>query len=518
MMELPVLTPITTPGEAPSSPERDAHASADVLSQARNQARGQAQDIGGWELDSLPREECGVFGVSGIPQASELSFLGLYALQHRGQESAGICAVDDQGTARVRKGIGLVADVFTAADLNGIPGSTAVGHVRYSTAGGSRIQNAQPIVVRYSRGDLAIAHNGNLTNAHELRNRLVEEGALFQTSSDSEVIVHLIARSRHESVDAQVDDALSHLEGAFSLVISVGTTLYAAVDARGYRPLILGKKDGGVVVASETCALDIIDAEYLRDVRPGEVLRIEGGKITPLRSLPPAPRPAPCVFELVYFARPDSRIWGTSVDRARRLFGHKLAEEHPAEADCVIAVPDSANSSALGYAEASGIPYELGLLRNHYVGRTFIKPSQADRDFGARMKYNPVREVVRGRRVVVVDDSLVRGTTSTSLVKFLRQAGAKEVHLRIASPPVTHPCFYGIDMPSREELIGSSHTVPEIAGILGVDSLGYLSLEGMLGCVEEAGPFCTACFSGDYQAPLVDLERGYGSMDNPPGC
>jgi len=511
-MQLPVLHP-TASSSKPGAPPAPGG-----TGQARDETHDEARDIGAWELDALPREECGVFGVSGVPKAAELSFLGLYALQHRGQESAGICAIDAEGTARVKKGIGLVADVFAAADLNSIPGSVSVGHVRYSTAGGSRIQNAQPIVVRYAKGDLSIAHNGNLTNGQELRNRLVEEGALFQTTSDSEVIVHLIARSRHESVDAQVDDALSHLEGAFSLVISVGDTLYAAVDPRGYRPLVLGRKEGGIIVASETCALDIIDAEYVRDVRPGEVLRIEGGRITELRSLPPAPRPAPCVFELVYFARPDSRIWGTSVDRARRLFGHKLAEEHPAEADCVIAVPDSANSSALGYAEASGIPYELGLLRNHYVGRTFIKPSQADRDFGARMKYNPVREVVSGRRVVVVDDSLVRGTTSTSLVKFLRQAGAKEVHLRIASPPVTHPCFYGIDMPSREELIGSSHAIPEIAEILGVDSLGYLSLEGMLGCVEDAGPFCNACFSGDYQSPLVDVERGYASFANPPGC
>jgi amidophosphoribosyltransferase len=480
--------------------------------------RGQARDLHFSELDPVPREECGVFGASGLDDAAELTFLGLYALQHRGQESAGIVAVDAEGTARVKKGIGLVADVFSASDLNALPGSTSVGHVRYSTAGGSRIQNAQPIVVRYARGDLAIAHNGNLTNANELRARLVEEGALFQTTSDSEVIVHLIARSRHETVEAQVDDALSHLEGAFSLVISVGDTLFAAVDPRGFRPLILGRKDGGHIVASETCAFDIIGAEFVRDIQPGEVLRIRGNEVTRLRSLSPAPRPAPCVFELVYFARPDSRIWGTSVDRARRAFGRRLAEEHPVEADCVIAVPDSANSSALGYAEGSGIPYELGLLRNHYVGRTFIKPSQADRDFGARMKYNPVREVVAGKRIVVVDDSLVRGTTSTSLVKFLRQAGAQEVHFRIASPPVTHPCFYGIDMPSKEELIGSSHSVEDIGGILGVDSLGYLSLEGMLGAVEEAGPFCDACFSGNYPAPLVDVERGYASLANPPGC
>jgi amidophosphoribosyltransferase len=477
-----------------------------------------AQDILSSSLDALPREECGVFAVTGIERAAELAFLGLYALQHRGQESAGICAVNGDGTARLRKGIGLVSDVFSSEDLNELDGDTAVGHVRYSTTGGSRSQNAQPIVVRYSRGDLSIAHNGNLTNGQELRNRLVEEGALFQTTSDSEVIVHLIARSRHDTVEAQIDDALTHLEGAFSLVISVGRTLFAAVDSRGFRPLVLGRRGDGYVVASETCALDIIDAEFIRDIRPGEVLKLEGNTMEEMRSLPPAPRAAPCVFELVYFARPDSRIWGASVDRARRAFGRQLAREHPVDADCVFAVPDSANSSALGYAEESGISYELGLLRNHYVGRTFIKPSQADRDFGARIKYNPVREVVEGRRVIVVDDSLVRGTTSTSLVKFLRQAGAKEVHFRIASPPVRFPCFYGIDMPSREELVGSSHSVPEIAEMLGVDSMGYLSLEGMLAAVEEHGPFCDACFSGDYSAPLVDVERGLASIENPPGC
>ncbi len=477
-----------------------------------------AQDVLTSTLEALPREECGVFAVTGVEQAAELVFLGLYALQHRGQESAGICAITPNGTARVRKGLGLVADVFSADDLNALWGDTAVGHVRYSTAGGSRQQNAQPIVVRYAQGDLSIAHNGNLTNGQELRNRLVEEGALFQTTSDSEVIVHLIARSRHDTVEAQIDDALSHLEGAFSLVISVGNTLFAAVDPRGFRPLVLGRKGKGYVVASETCALDIIDAEYIRDIKPGEVLKLKGSEIHRLRSLAPAPKPAPCVFELVYFARPDSRIWGASVDRARRAFGRQLAREHPADADCVFAVPDSANSSALGYAEESGIPYELGLLRNHYVGRTFIKPSQADRDFGARIKYNPVREVVEDRRVVVVDDSLVRGTTSTSLVKFLRNAGAREVHLRIASPPVRFPCFYGIDMPSREELIGSSHSIPEIGEILGVDSMGYLSLEGMLGVVEEFGPFCDACFSGDYSAPLVDMERGLVTETVPPGC
>ncbi len=469
-------------------------------------------------LDELPREECGVFGITGVDNAAELSFLGLYALQHRGQESAGICVVDGDGRARLKKGVGLVADVFGADELNELPGSTAIGHVRYSTAGGSRIQNAQPIVVRYAKGDLSIGHNGNLTNAQELRNRLVDEGALFQTTSDSEVIVHLIARSRHDTIEAQLDDALTYLEGAFSLVLTIGDTLFAAVDSRGFRPLVLGKIGKGHVVASETCALDIIGAEFVRDIRPGEVLKLRGKKIQPLRTLPPAPRPSPCVFELVYFARPDSRIWGTSVDRARRSFGRQLARENPADADCVIAVPDSANSPALGYSEESGIPYELGLLRNHYVGRTFIKPAQADRDFSARIKYNPVKEVIEGKRVVVVDDSLVRGTTSTSLVKFLRHAGAAEVHFRVASPPVRFPCFYGIDMPSKEELVGSSHTVDEIAAMLGVDSLGYLSLDGMLECVKEHGPFCDACFSGDYTAPLVDFDRGLAPIGTPPGC
>jgi amidophosphoribosyltransferase len=460
-------------------------------------------------LDDRPREECGVLGLSGVERASEMAFLGLYALQHRGQEAAGIVSMDDDGQARMHKGLGLVADIFDADAVNKLQGTTALGHVRYSTAGGGGTRNAQPILVRYAEGDLAVAHNGNLTNAHDLRNWLVKEGAIFQSSNDSEVIVHLVARSRHDNADAQIDDALSHLEGAFSLVISVGDTLYAARDARGFRPLVLGKLGDGYVVASETCALDIMGAEYVRDLRPGEVLKLRKGKVESLRPLPPAGRQSPCIFELVYFARPDSHLWGISVDRARRAFGRRLAQEYPVEADCIIAVPDSANSAALGYAEESGIPFELGLLRNHYVGRTFIKPSQADRDFGARMKYNPVREVIAGKRVVVVDDSLVRGTTSRSLAKFFRDAGAEEVHFRIASPPVRFPCFYGIDMPSREELIGSSHTVEEIRAELQVNSLGYLSQEGMEGAVEEAGPFCNACFSGEYPSPLVDVDKGY---------
>jgi amidophosphoribosyltransferase len=459
------------------------------------------------EIDEAPRDECGVVGITGIEGAAELAFLCLYALQHRGQESAGICAIDG-GVARLHKRLGLAAEIFDAATLEGLPGSAALGHVRYSTAGGGQLANAQPIMVRYAEGDLAIAHNGNLTNAHDVRNRLVQEGAIFQTDSDSEVIIHLIARSRRETIEGQIDDALTYLEGAFSLIISVGDALFAVRDPRGFRPLVLGRKEGGFVVASETCALDIIGAEHIRDVYPGEVLKIQGGDLTPLRNLQPAFQQAPCIFELVYFARPDSKVFGVSVDRSRRAFGRQLAREHPVEADAVLAVPDSANSAALGFSEESRIPFELGLLRNHYVGRTFIRPSQADRDFSARVKYAPVREALVGKRIVVVDDSLVRGTTSGSLVNIIREAGAAEVHLRIASPPVRFPCYYGIDMPTREELMAARFSVEEIQSELGVDSLGYLSLEGMEEAVAEAGPFCNACFSGGYSAPLVDIDRG----------
>jgi amidophosphoribosyltransferase len=455
---------------------------------------------------------CGIVGVSGVPEAAKLAYLGLYSLQHRGQEAAGIVSVQSEPggeVGRIHRGTGLVAEAFNQEILARLEGATALGHIRYSTAGGAGLHNAQPILVRYSEGDLALAHNGNLTNAQELRTLLVREGALFQSTIDSEVIVHLIARSRADTVDGQIADALSQLEGAFSLLITVGDTLYAARDPYGFRPLVLGQLGGGFVVASETCALDIVAARYIREIAPGEVLRIQHGELTPLPSLPAYTPPAPCVFELVYFARPDSRLWGVSVDRARRAFGRQLAIEQPADADCVISVPDSANSAALGFAEQSGVPFELGLIRNHYVGRTFIEPSQVGRDFKVRLKYSAVREVLEGQRVVVVDDSLVRGTTSRGLVALLREAGAREVHFRLASPPVRNPCFYGIDMPTREELIASHLSEAEIAKRLGVDSLGYLSREGMLKAVEEAGPFCHACFSGEYPAPLHDLQRGY---------
>ena len=457
---------------------------------------------------------CGVVGISGVENAAQQAFLAMYALQHRGQEAGGIVAFDGED-GRLHKGSGLVSEIFDPESLKGLRGNTAIGHVRYSTAGGSDPANIQPITARYRLGELALAHNGNLTNQRALRTSLVEDGAIFSSSSDSETLVHLMAKSRAKTVDDQVMDALSHLVGAFSMALVVRGKLYAARDPRGFRPLILGRKGNGHVVVSETCALDILGATYLRDLEPGEVVRIESNEVHEIGRLDPAPQPAPCIFELVYFARPDSSLWGESVDRARRAFGRQLAKENPISADAVIAVPDSANSAALGYAEESGIPFELGLLRNHYVGRTFIKPEQKDRDFGARMKYNPVRDVLAGKRVVVVDDSLVRGTTSRSLVRMLKAAGATEVHFRIGSPPVKFPCFYGIDMPTKGELIGSTLEIHEIEKQLGVDSLGYLSLEGMVSAVGQAGPYCTACFSGRYPAPLVDVEEGLASEDGP---
>ncbi len=454
------------------------------------------------------REECGVVGVSGLEGAAQLAFLGLYALQPRGQEAAGILAVDDDGEYRIHKGVGLVADAIKQEDIADFRGRTAIGHARYSTFGESELRNAQPALVSYRKGKLALSHNGNLTNAAVLRTELVEEGAIFQSTMDSEVIVHLIARSQLDDPDDQVLEALNQVEGAFSLIILINDTLYVACDPKGFRPLVLGRLGPGIIVASETCALDLLGADYIRDVEPGEVLKICDAKIDALPRLAPTV-PAHCIFELVYFARPDTRLWGCSVDAARRAFGRQLAKEHPADADCVFSVPDSSNSAALGYSVETGLPLELALIRNHYVGRTFIQPDQSDRDFRVRVKYNAVREVLEGRRVVMVDDSLVRGTTSRGLVAMLREAGAKEIHFRIASPPIRHPCFYGIDMPTKEELIASRLEVEDIREHLRVDSLGYLSLEGMKDAVKEHGPFCDACFTGSYPTPLTDLERGH---------
>ena len=450
---------------------------------------------------------CGIIGVAGVPDAARVTYLGLYSLQHRGQESAGVVAVDGAGVARAHRGMGLVSDVFSETVLSALPGDVAIGHTRYSTAGSSVLANAQPILAGYREGPLALGHNGNLTNAEALRSDLVTKGSIFQTSSDSEVLIHLIARSEAREPEDQLLDALERVEGAYSLVVTVGRTLYAIVDPRGFRPLWLGKLGDGYVVASETCAFDLIGATTERELQPGEFLRIQGSppEVDRLPSLPAKPHRR-CIFELVYFSRPDSTIFARSVDRVRRALGHELAREHPAAGtDCVFSVPDSSNAMALGFAEESGLKLEHALIRNHYVGRTFINPTQAARNAKVKIKFNPVREVLAGKKVVVVDDSLVRGTTSRELVQMIRQAGAREVHFRVASAPITGPCYYGIDTPTRSELIASSHSLEEIRKHLGVDTLGYLSLDGMLRAAGGApAEFCHACFSGEYPTPVPD--------------
>ena len=451
---------------------------------------------------------CGIIGLSNVPDAARVAYLGLYALQHRGQESAGIVTVDDQGGPHLTRGMGLVGDIFKEANFRELDGDVALGHTRYSTAGSSVIANAQPCVANYRGGPLALAHNGNLTNAPIVKQSLVAEGAIFQSSSDSEIFVHLIARSRETTPEAQIREALSLVEGAYSLVITVGRTLYCAVDPRGFRPLVLGRLGEGIIAASETCALDLVGATLIRELGPGDFVEVIDGMVRDLPPLERAPVAKRCVFELVYFARPDSSIFGESVDRVRRELGRRLAAEHPAPgADVVFSVPDSANMMALGFAEVSGLKLEHGLIRNHYIGRTFINPTQALRVAKVRIKFNPVKEVIAGRSVVVVDDSLVRGTTSKGLVQMIRGAGAREVHLRLGSPPITGPCHYGIDTPNRDELIAANYSIEEIQRYLGVDSLGYLSLDGMLAAAGSTRTsFCHACFSGQYPIePLGEL-------------
>lgn len=450
---------------------------------------------------------CGIVGVSAVPDAARLAYLGLYALQHRGQESAGIVALDGDGQPHLHRGMGLIAEHIDDPVLSALPGDVAIGHTRYATAGSTVLANAQPCLVNYRGGPLTLAHNGNLTNAVALKRELVEAGAIFTSSSDSEVIVHLIARSREADPESQIRDALSRVEGAYSLVLTAGRDLYAVVDPRGFRPLVIGQLGDGVIIASETCALDLVGAVKLREMAPGEFVRVRDGQVETLPPLPARPHQR-CVFELVYFSRPDSTIFGRSVDKVRRSLGRHLAREHPVpQGEVVISVPDSANAMALGFSEQAGIKLEHGLIRNHYVGRTFINPTQALRVAKVRIKFNPVREVIEGRSVVVVDDSLVRGTTSKGLVAMIRGAGAREVHLRFASPPITGPCHYGIDTPTREELIAATHSVEEIRQYLGVDSLGYLSLEGMLRAAEGSDEFCHACFSGRYPIPVADEVR-----------
>lgn len=444
---------------------------------------------------------CGIFGVRGHPEAVRLTQMGLYALQHRGQESVGVVSIASSGDASAFRRMGTMTDSM-ASEMEKSPGVAAIGHTRYSTSGSSTIENAQPVLARSRGGTISLAHNGNLTNAGELRVELEEMGAIFGSTNDSEVIVHRLARSTAEKPEDKIADALSVVEGAYSLIVAFGTTMIATRDPRGWRPLCIGKLGDATVFASETCALDIVGATYVRDVEPGEVVVVDEAGTRSSHPLPKKERRS-CVFEYVYFARPDSQIFGGSVDRARRALGRQLAKEHPApNADLVFSVPDSSNSAALGFAEESNLRYELALIRNHYVGRTFIQPTQASRDAKVKVKYNAVREILDGKSVVMVDDSIVRGTTTRGLVAMVRAAGAREVHLRVSSPPVTGPCYYGIDTPSREELIAAQMTLPEIAKHLGVDSLGYISLDGMLGSV-PGGPhgFCHACFSGDYPTP-----------------
>jgi amidophosphoribosyltransferase len=465
-------------------------------------------------------EECGVFGVFGHPEAANLTYLALYALHPRGQEGCGIVASDGY-RLRAHKGLGLVSDVFKKDQVfDHLPGHAAIGHVRYSTAGGNDVKNCQPILVDYSRGSIAISHNGNLVNAQEVRSRLEQSGSIFSTTADTETIIHLLARAQSDSLIDRICEALHIVEGAYSLLFLTETRMVAVRDPNGFRPLCLGRLDGAYVVASESCAFDLVDAEFIREIEPGEMIVIDktGMKsFTPFKEI----NPTPCIFEYVYFSRPDSRIFGRMVYSVRKESGRQLAREHGVEADLVIAVPDSGVPAAMGFAEESGIPFELGLIRNHYVGRTFIEPQQSIRHFGVKLKLNPVRDLLEGKRVVVVDDSIVRGTTSRKIVKMLRNAGASEVHLRISSPPTSYPCYYGIDTPSRKELISASHSIEEIARYVTADSLGYLSEEGLLAAVRSGGDgcasFCDACFNGRYPVrfPRLKPDKQLGLFNDP---
>ncbi len=452
-------------------------------------------------------DECAVFGIYGHKEAANIAYLGLYALQHRGQEGSGIAASDGEHF-HVEKGLGLVADVYTKSVIKRLHGHMAIGHNRYSTAGGTGLKNVQPLNVNFALGNLALAHNGNLINAQMLRNELEAYGSIFQSTTDSEVIIHLIAHSKADTMLARIVDALSQVRGAFSLVILTDQGVIAARDPYGLRPLCLGQAKGSWVVASETCALDLIGGEYVRDIEPGELIVMDHRGVTSLKPFAPT-REAMCVFEYVYFARPDSKIFGNhTVYESRKAYGRQLAKESKVPADIVIAVPDSGVPAALGFSEGAGIPFETGLIRNHYVGRTFIEPEQQIRHFGVKVKLNAIPDILKGKRVVVVDDSLVRGTTSRKIVKMIRHAGAKEVHMRISSPPIISPCFYGIDTPTKKELIASSHKIQEIKKYITADSLAYLSLEGMLK-VSPADPtqYCSACFTEQYPIPFTRAEE-----------
>jgi amidophosphoribosyltransferase len=466
-----------------------------------------------WEEESpfdRFHEECGVFAICGHPEAANLIYLGLHTLQHRGQESAGIATSDGRKIYNVRK-MGHVVDIFTPEVLNQLPGSLGIGHTRYSTAGETIIQNAQPFSVACAKGHVAVAHNGNLTNAIELRRELEADGSIFQGTSDTEVILHLLARSRERTLAGALRDALLQIEGAFSLVFLAEDRIIVARDPRGFRPLAMGRlelSDGHVatVFASETCAFDLIGATYVDDVEPGEMVIVAHEGIT--RELYTTPEaPAHCAFEHVYFSRPDSIVFGKSVAQSRELMGRLLAREHPVEADLVVPVPDSGVGAAIGYASESGIPYKQALIRNHYVGRTFIEPSQTIRDFGVRLKLNPVRHLLEGQRVILVDDSIVRGTTSRKIVRMIRDAGAREVHLRISCPPTISPCYYGVDTPSHRELIAANNTIKQIQEHVEADSLAYLSIESLRKSVQDSDHrFCYSCYTGKYPT-LVQIDE-----------
>jgi amidophosphoribosyltransferase len=455
-------------------------------------------------------DQCGVFAVYGHPEAAKITQLGLYSLQHRGQESAGI-AVSDGSFLAHHKGMGHANEVFSAEVLNSLPGHIAIGHTRYSTSGETDLRNAQPLTVSCQKGQVALAHNGNLVNAPAIRRELEARGDIFQTTSDTEVILHYFARSKQTGIPESLADALDRVQGAYSLVALFKESVYGVRDPRGFRPLCLGRLGDAYVLASETCAFDLINASYIRDVEPGEMVILDRRGITSLRFSPPA-QPAHCVFEHVYFSRPDSLVFGRSVQASREELGRLLAREHPAEADIVVPVPDSGVPAAIGFAEESGIPLKIGLIRNHYVGRTFIEPSQASRDLGVKLKLNPVRSLIEGRRVVLVDDSIIRGTTSRKIVRLVRDAGATEVHMRISCPPTVSPCFYGIDTPTRQELIASTHSVEETRKYIEADTLGYLSLEGLRRAVgDHDGRYCLACYTASYpttiQEPLITLRH-----------
>jgi amidophosphoribosyltransferase len=462
--------------------------------------------------DDRFHDACGVFGVFGHEEASKLTYLGLYALQHRGQESAGIVSSD--GTElHLHRAMGEVEEIFTPPVLAELPGNLAIGHTRYSTAGDKALLNAQPIMIDCNKGKVALGHNGNLTNAAEWRRKLEHRGSIFQTNSDTEVIVHLLARSQARNLSGALGDALNQVEGAYSLLVLTTDELIAVRDPRGFRPLNLGRLGDSWLVASETCAFDLLNAQYVREIEPGEMVRISRSGIESIHFAPEKPLQQ-CIFEHVYFARPDSIIFGRSVNESREALGRALAKEHPANADIVVPVPDSGVPAAVGYALESGIPFRMGLIRNHYIGRTFIEPSQAIRNFGVKLKLNPIRSLIEGQRVVLVDDSIVRGTTSRKIVRMVRESGAKEVHMRISCPPTISPCYYGVDTPTREELIASSSTPEEICKFIGADSLGYISLAGLKQAVSDTkGHFCTSCYTGIYPTDLVQLEVRKGIVN-----